>query len=604
MRFLKLLWTAFFGVFIFSIVVAQVGVTSISDMENQAVKYEKEGNNLELARCQIHLATLYKEKNNIPKSIEYSLKAIKTNETLGNQNAVKVISVNVGMMYEEIDNHEQALVYFRKSLKINQKLDKKTDIISDLINISQTLQNQKNFSESNQNLEKAVAMAQELTDMVSLKNCYATLSENYDKLGNSAKAREYFDLAASIKTHLQKEELKKFESRTKEAETESSAKDVVIKTKDGKIQQITREQQLTLELLEQQKAYSELKEQEFLAKERLQEAHQRNTYLIIASLAAILLLVTVSLLLIFKQLYAKKKANRKLKESNQQILEQKNEIEQQRDVVTLQKKKITDSIHYAQRIQSAVLPPLSIIEKVAKDYFILYRPRDIVSGDFFWMSEKDGIFIIAAVDCTGHGVPGAFMSMLGVAFLNDIVNKISLNRQLRSLQANEILNQLKEHVINSLHQSGKPTENNDGMDIALCIVDFDRKQMQYAGAHNPVYLIRQGALSILEADKMPIGVYKSSEESFTNHVMELEKDDLIYLFSDGFYDQLGGSGPVPMKLFSSNFRKHLLEIHQKPMSEQKLLLEGLYNRWKGNREQIDDVLVIGFKFEPGVTSQA
>jgi serine phosphatase RsbU (regulator of sigma subunit)/CheY-like chemotaxis protein len=306
--------------------------------------------------------------------------------------------------------------------------------------------------------------------------------------------------------------------------------------------------------------------------------------------------VIISSFFIFKQLHEKKKAYNLLEKSNRQIIEQKEEIEKQRDIVTKQKTKITDSIYYAQRIQKAVLPPIQKIERVLPEHFILFRPRDIVSGDFYWMTEKEGIVILSVADCTGHGVPGAFMSMLGVAFLNDIVNRMTFNMHVRSLNANEILNELREKVIQSLHQSGKPTENKDGMDIALCVIDFEHKQMQFAGAHNPMYIIRKGELLQVAADAMPIGVYRTSDISFTNHEITLEKDDLIYLFSDGYYDQLGGDKGY--KIFSSNFRKYLLQIHQLSMSEQKRLLEEYHDNWRGKYEQVDDILVIGFKFSP------
>ncbi len=598
MRYFVQILPVILFVFTFSLVHSQE--TAVSELENQAIKYEKEGNLLELASCQTKLGYLYKEKNNIPKSIEYFQKALKSNESLGNVNAVKNICVNIGLEYAVIDNYDQALVYFKKSLKINEKQGKKPEILADLINIAQVQQNLKNYTESNQNLNRAVSLAQELSDMISLKNCYAILSENSDKLGNQDKAKEYFDLAASIKSHMQKEEVKKFELRTKQAEAESSVK-------DGEIQKLSKEQQQALLLLQQEKEISLLKdkanEREQLAREREEQAREReeqavhrNTLIIIASLVVILILVSTFLVFNSKQLRAKKKAYTMLEQSNLQITEQKKEIEQQRDIVTNQKKKITDSIFYAQRIQNAVLPPAMKLEKVFPEHFILYRPRDIVSGDFYWMTEKDGILIIAADDCTGHGVPGAFMSMLGVAFLNEIVNKITFNKHIRSLNANEVLNQLRENVINSLHQSGKTTENKDGMDIALCIIDFENKQMQFAGAHNPVYIIRNAELKQIEADTMPIGIYKTADISFTNHEIALEKDDLIYIFSDGYYDQLGGE--KGFKIFSANFRKYLLEIHQQSLPEQKRLLEEYYDNWKGKREQVDDVLIIGFKFKP------
>ncbi len=602
MRFYQLILLTYFIVFKCLFIYSQEIGQSISDLEISAAKYEKENNRLELARCQTKLGFLYKENNNINKAIEYFQKAIKSNGELGNENAVKNLYVNVGMIYSEKENYEQALNCFKKSLQINEKLGKKQDLVSDLINIALIQQSMKNYAESNQNLEKAVSLAQEVNDMSSLKNSYGMLSENYDKLGNAAKAREFFDLAASLKSHIQKEEIKKFESRTKLAEAEISVKDVEIKSRDKEIRKMTREQQLTQELLRQQKELSSLKDKEFQTKERLQEARQRYTYLIMASLGLFLLLVSGFLFFIFKQLKEKKKAYEMLEQSNRQITEQKQEIELQRDIATSQKKKITDSIYYAQRIQNAVLPPVSLIEKVLPEHFIFYRPRDIVSGDFYWMTEKDGIVIFAAVDCTGHGVPGAFMSMLGVAFLNEIVNKITFNKHIRSLHASEILNQLRENVIGSLHQTGKANETKDGMDMSLCVIDFENRHLQFAGAHNPLYIIRNSSFMQIDADKMPIGIYKTSSIPFNNHELTLEKDDLLYLFSDGYYDQFGGVQNT--KMFSANFRKLLLEIHQKPMAEQKRSIQEYYDDWKGNREQVDDVMVIGFKFEPQIVFSA
>jgi CheY-like chemotaxis protein len=192
-------------------------------------------------------------------------------------------------------------------------------------------------------------------------------------------------------------------------------------------------------------------------------------------------------------------------------------------------------------------------------------------------------------------VPGAFMSMLGTAFLNDIINKITFNRHIRSLNAGDILNQLKSLVINSLHQSGHPTESKDGMDIAMVIIDFERKHLQFAGAHNPLYIIRDHKIIQMVGDSMPIGIYKASQESFTNQNFELEENDLLYLFSDGYYDLFGG--PKGMKMLSATFRKYLLEVCDNPMDVQKQLLGEFFDRWRGNRDQMDDVTVVGFKFQ-------
>jgi CheY-like chemotaxis protein/serine phosphatase RsbU (regulator of sigma subunit) len=591
--FLKLLLTIFLCIRI-SFLIAQ-NENSIPELENLCSKYEKENNLLESSKCQTKIGFLYRDQNNSKKSIEWLKKAIQTNEALGNLNGVKNLCVNIGLMLSESNEYDQAIIFFKKSLKINEKLNKQQDIVSDLINIAQAQQSTNSVSESNSTLDRASSIAQEIADMVSLKIIYGMMSENYDKVGNQSKAREYFDLAASIKSQIQKKEIKEFESRTKQAEATSYAKDEEIKTNKEEIRtskeeikKINKEKELTEQLLLQQKELSQLKDNEFKAK-------QRNTYLVIGSMLLVLLMVSIFMFVIFKQLKAKKRANALLEESNRQIAEQKTEIEKQRDITNLQKKRMTDSITYAQRIQKAVLSPVSAFEKAIPEHFILFKPRDIVSGDFYWISAKEGVVIIAAADCTGHGVPGGFMSMLGVAFLNDIVNKITFNRHILALHANEILNQLRENVITSLHQTGRPDEAKDGMDIALCIIDFEHKQMQFAGAHNPAYIIRNGVLQIIEANRMPIGIYKTSNEPFTNHEVPLQLGDQIYIFSDGYYDQIGG--PKNMKMMSTKFREYLLEIHKQPMSNQKELLENFHTQWIGDNEQIDDVLVIGFKFD-------
>lgn len=572
---------------------SQDNTSSINDIEAQSAKFEKDGNNVEFARCQVKLGFLYHEKNNLQKSIECFQKALKINETLGNANAIKVISSNLGILYAESDQYDQALVYLRKSRELNEKSGKRMDMLSDMVNIAQVLQNLKRYKESTETAEKAASLSQELMDKVSLKNCYSIISENYEKQGNQAKAKEYFDLAASIRNQLQKEELQKYETRTHQAEAEVSLKNFEIELKESKIREINREKQLTLELLQKQKELNELKENEFKAKERLEEVNRRNTRLIIQSLIVILMLVVGSTIFILKQLREKKKAYRMLEESNVQVIRQKEEIEKQHEVVSSQKKKITDSIYYAKRIQHAVLPPVNVLERTVPDHFIFYHPRDIVSGDFYWFAEKDGVLVVAAADCTGHGVPGAFMSMLGIAFLNEIISKSPARDHSGSISANEILNELRQHVIVSLHQSGKHDEPKDGMDISLIILDLPGKQMQFAGAHNPVFVVRNGEPLLLEADKMSIGMYQEEGLTFTNQVTDLKDGDNIYLYSDGYYDQFGG--PRGRKMLSGLFRNFLLTIHDKPMNEQRPAVENFYRKWKGSNEQIDDVMVIGLK---------
>lgn len=274
-----------------------------------------------------------------------------------------------------------------------------------------------------------------------------------------------------------------------------------------------------------------------------------------------------------------------------QILEQKvkertAEIERQKNEIAEQKKEITDSIFYARRIQTAILPSTATLNSVLSEHFVLFLPRDIVSGDFYWSTVRGDKAVFLAADCTGHGVPGAFMSMLGVSFLNEIVGSHPLD------DAGSVLNELRNHVKSTLAQSGGTEQARDGMDIAMCIIDRKKMTLQFAGAYNPLYLIRNGELTEYKADKMPIGWY-DLDNGFKNNLVKIQKDDSFYVFSDGYIDQFGGS--MGKKLLSKPFKELLLKIHQNPMAKQKELLHTAFEEWKGNLQQVDDVLVIGFR---------
>lgn len=286
--------------------------------------------------------------------------------------------------------------------------------------------------------------------------------------------------------------------------------------------------------------------------------------------------------------YRLKQQNRTLLEDlkNANITLEQKVIERTRKIED-QNKEIMDSIHYAGRIQDALLPLKEDIDRLLPSHFILNKPRDIVSGDFLWVAQKDSKVVAAVADCTGHGVPGAFMSILGITFLNEIVNKSVI------IRANEILNQLRGQVIKALHQTGKKYETRDGMEIALCIFDFNTNRLQFSGAFRPMYLIRDGELQEFTGDSMPIGIYDDEENSFSSKETVLIKDDILFLFSDGYADQLGGGFRKTFK--SQNFRKLLLEIHAKPLEEQQVLLEKNLDEWRGDIEQVDDILVVGIK---------
>jgi serine phosphatase RsbU (regulator of sigma subunit) len=274
---------------------------------------------------------------------------------------------------------------------------------------------------------------------------------------------------------------------------------------------------------------------------------------------------------------------------NEQTMEKNRELKILHDKIANQNREITDSIIYARRIQRAILPTPKVLHGHV-DMFIFYRPRDIVSGDFYWMSKKEDKLIIVVADCTGHGVPGAFMSMLGVAFLNEIVNKEN------EVYANEILNKLRENIISSLNQAGHDEHTKDGMDIALCVIDYPSMTLQYAGAYNSLILIRNDELKEIKADKIPVAYSDyHGNKTFTNNIIPLVDNDRIYMYSDGYADQFGGFAEVTKKYSSKRLKNTLLEVCKLPMEEQEKILAQQYDQWKGSNNQIDDVLLMGIK---------
>ena len=278
--------------------------------------------------------------------------------------------------------------------------------------------------------------------------------------------------------------------------------------------------------------------------------------------------------------------NEILQQQNEEIMAQSEEIMSQRDMLSQQKTEIISSIEYALKIQKAVLPSNEILRANFSDFFVLYIPKDIVSGDFYWLKRIKNFVIFATADCTGHGVPGAFMSMLSISLLNEIVSKSRMDT------SGEILNSLRKRIKVVLHQEGKEGEQKDGLDIALCVFDLENYTLQYSGAYNSLYLVRGNNLTVYKADRQPCAIYLS-EKDFTTHEIPIRKDDIFYTFSDGFSDQIGGQ--EKSKFMSRNFREYLLQISKYSLNEQKEMLLDKLESWKGNEPQIDDITVIGIK---------
>jgi serine phosphatase RsbU (regulator of sigma subunit) len=271
----------------------------------------------------------------------------------------------------------------------------------------------------------------------------------------------------------------------------------------------------------------------------------------------------------------------------EKVEERTREIEKQKQRVEELYMDVTDSIKYAKRLQDSILPPESKISDLLEDSFVLFKPKDIVSGDFYWLEETKDKVLFAAVDCTGHGVPGAFMSLVGSNGLNHAVKDHGKHTPA------EILDDLNVTASQTFNKDVSEKEVSDGMDIALCSISKDRKTLEFSGANNPLYLVRDGKIIKHKADKFAIGSFKNQEKKYTNNSIDVQKGDVIYIFSDGYADQFGGE--KGKKFLYSNFRDLLIEIHKKPTAEQKSILNQRIEEWKGNYEQVDDILVFGVR---------
>jgi serine phosphatase RsbU (regulator of sigma subunit) len=245
------------------------------------------------------------------------------------------------------------------------------------------------------------------------------------------------------------------------------------------------------------------------------------------------------------------------------------------------------SLRYAQMIQRALMPNPAILKGKLKDFFILFLPRDIVSGDFYYAYQNKQKMCIAAGDCTGHGVPGALMSILGISFLNEIMQAdVNMN-------ANRMLNLMREKIMKALHQTGNCRDAQDSIDIGLCMIDCENGKLQYSGANRPLIMIREGELTEIRPDKMTLGIAPVKEASFTNNIIDTKPGDSFYLFSDGYADQFGEITDKKFKY--KHFKRMVHSFEELPMSQQKQHLENAFNEWKGKCQQVDDVLVLGFQ---------
>ncbi len=405
------------------------------------------------------------------------------------------------------------------------------------------------------------------------------------------------EITAKVKTLNDKQKVleKQFVQISKQqGEITIQKQTIVVQQNQVQVQKDTlskQKEKIDLQIARLDEQLKRISEQDSKIKVQLEAIEKQKLVLYFVILA--LLLVSFLGYYIYRGYKIKKEANIKLEEKNRTISLQKDEIEKQRDLaaaqrdqIGYQKRHIEDSIMYAKRIQTALIPSLELFSDKL-EHFVLYKPLAIVSGDFYWVSTQSNPQVIISADCTGHGVPGAFMSMLGVTMLNEIVNAKHI------LEPDQIIENLRQGIIKSLKQVADEDSIKDGMDIAVCVVDFDKNILWYAGANSPLYHVRGGELTHYRADKMPVAIHYRMEP-FTLHKIDLQKGDAFYIFSDGFADQFGG--PNQKKFMSMQLRETLVTMSGVPMLQQGERLNKIFEEWRGDSPQIDDVTLIGVRY--------
>lgn len=509
--------------------------------------FEQAGAKNYMALVMINIGLIYEEKKQFPKALDYLFRALKIFEEIKSQSGIARVQTNLIDVYVKMHNTSLALKYAQSAYNSYKQIGDKGNTANSLQAIGRIYLENQSYETALNYFHQALSIYKEQRQKKDISETYKFISNALFGLGDFKKAYEDFQTYSSLKDSVLKDDyLKQVQEMNTKYETDKKDKELLIQKKD-------------------------------IEKKDL-EAKRKNIFLIAVALIAILVIAFSFVL--YRQFTEKKKANILLAQQN-------DEIKNQRDQIFQQKKEITDSIHYASRIQRAVLPSPKILEDYGLQYFILYKPRDIVSGDFYWINQKDNRVIIAAADCTGHGVPGAFMSMLGMTLLSEIVTKGEFSN------AAQMLDQLRNLIVKSLHQSGKTEETKDGMDVALCILDKENSTVQYAGAFNPLILIRNSEVIETSADRMPVGFHDKLNVPFTNNELQLQKDDTLYIFSDGYIDQFGGENGK--KFMSKKFKQLLASLENEAMDNQREILDKTITDWRGEMDQIDDIMVIGVR---------
>jgi len=522
---------------------------------------------------------------------------------------------------------DKAINYVEQSVEIQEKYNDNTALVGSYIVLGSILNNKEDFDKALPNFNKALEISIKTGELYQKTVCYTYLGMTYQNLKDYKKALYYLDAAkkTALSIGLKTELASIYRTYSETYDSLRDYKKALISFRTYKSYEDSASSKDTKEIIAELSTKYETGQKEAALEiankeNEAQQLKSKQQMLIIYGFSGVFIIIIIFSFVVYRQFKQIRKANKVLSEqkaqieianeelyqSNEEISAQRDEIQSQKDHIEKIHEEVSDSINYAQRIQRAILPTIDDIDDKISDRFTLFKPKDVVSGDFHWSKhiKKNNIFIATAADCTGHGVPGAFMSMLGVAFLNEIVSKTNVTK------TGQVLDNLRQSVMTSLHQTGAEGEAQDGMDISLIAFNYKTKIVQFSGANNPLYIIRpkdRAAIEVadrsveegdfilyeIKGDKMPIGIYKKELTDFTTIEIQLETGDQMYMFSDGYADQFGG--PKGKKLKYKPFKGLLLQNADKPMAVQSEILNEYFENWRGLLEQIDDVIVMGVK---------
>ncbi|HRH11840.1 MAG TPA: SpoIIE family protein phosphatase [Bacteroidia bacterium] len=518
----------------------------------EGAKYAREnGDKRGLAAILSNLSGCYREMKKNDLALSAILESIALKKEIGNIDSYYTGLFNLANVYGATGRMKSSDSCFQLCLEYGIKRNDIEMQATVYNNLGRNFNKEKKFNEAIAVLKKAEELSKDIKHIDLQRRIKVGFNDAYYGLGMYKEAyvylREFNDLDDSL---MRMENLKQVKEMEAKYHGEKKQKEIELLNKDKLLQD------------------GEL-------------AKRKNMIIFFSILIILFLILTV---IIVKNNIQRKKSNKLLMKLNHEILEQKNEVEHQKNIIDEKNTEITDSIRYAKRLQQAILPPLNYLKEHAPETFVLYKPKDIVAGDFYWADEKNGVVLIAAADCTGHGVPGAMVSVVCSNALNRTVNEFGIT------ETGAVLDKTTELVLETFARSGE--EIKDGMDISLISINRNTQKINWSGANNPLVYLREGQLYEVAADKQPVGKHEN-RKPFVTHSFEYRKGDTYFLFTDGFADQFGG--PKGKKFKFKQFTELLLQNSELELSEVHEKLSKAFEDWKGKIEQLDDVTVIGLR---------